>query len=116
MVQKYGEGAFRIVFTPRHLHARVALHSVATASGAAAALRMGAGGPWWLVAAWYCGLFVGAHAVMVPFMALWYMGKDRVERWIRGVVEEELIRFDLQTCERQLERVFPARVPPDDRV
>ncbi len=76
---------------------------------------MGVGGPWWIGVAWYFGSFVGFHAAMVPFMAAWYMLSDRVELWIRGIVEEELIRFDLKTYDRQLKRVFPAlHKPPSD--
>ena len=102
------------MFVPRHVHARVALHSVATVVGASVALRM-SGGSWVTGIAWYCGSFVGAHVLMAPFMIAWYMATDRIKRWIRGVVEEELIRFDLQTYERQLKRVFPEPpVPPDE--
>jgi len=45
------------------------------------------------------------------------MMQMRIERWVQGLVEQELIRFDLQTYERQLERVFPAaaEAPHDDR-
>ena len=115
MVERSGARGLRIVFVPRHVHARIALHSVATAAGVVVAVRMGGGNPWWTSVAWYCGSFVGAHVVMVPFMAAWLMAKDRAEKWVRGLVEEELIRFDLQTYERQLKRVFPGRhdEPPE---
>jgi hypothetical protein len=114
MVERNGVKGLRIVFVPRHVHARTALHSVATVASLFVAFRMGSGSPWWTGVAWYCGSFVGVHAVMVPFMAAWYMASDRVERWIRGIVEEELIRFDLQTYERQLKRVFPGLPKPPD--
>lgn len=110
-VKKNGVKRRRIVITPRHVHSRVALHSLATATSAVIALRMGSGNPWSGLA-WYCGSFVGFHAVMVPFMATWYMLTDRVERWIRGIIEEELVRFDLKTYDRQLRRVFPVVPKP----
>ena len=98
------------------MHSRIALHSVFTATSAVVALRMGSGSPWWTGVAWYFGSFVGAHVVMVPFLTAWYATAGRIERWIRSIVEEELIRFDLQNYERQLQRVFPKRdEPPDDR-
>lgn len=104
----------RIVFVPRHMHARMALHSLATATGAAVAFRMEPA-TWWICLGWYAAAFLGAHAVMVPVMAAWYWARNAVERWVRALVEEELIRFDLQTYERQLQRVFPARhATPDD--
>ena len=103
----------RIVFVPRHMHARMAIHSLATATGAAVAFRMEPA-TWWIGLGWYAAAFVGAHAVMMPFMAAWYWARNRVERWVRSLVEEELIRFDLQTYERQLHRVFPARKNASD--
>ena len=76
---------------------------------------MGWGTPMWLGMAWYFAAFVGFHVILAPFMALWFVAKDRVERWVRGIVEEELIRFDLKSYERQLQRVFPNLTkPPDD--
>ena len=112
MVENSGVRGFRVVFVPRHVHARVALHSLATATGAIAAVRMGAGNPWWAWLAWYAACFIGAHVVMVPFMAAWYMATDRIARWVRGLVEEELIRFDLQTYDRQLKRVLSSPAAP----
>jgi hypothetical protein len=87
---------------------------MATVTGAVVAVRMGWGGPLWADVAWYFGGFVGFHFVLAPFMAMWYMMTDRVERWVRGIVEEELIRFDLKSYERQLKRVFPGSKRSDD--
>lgn len=117
MVEQVGFRTIRIAFVPKHMNARMALHSGAAATGAACALRMGYGGPWWGYVAWYLGSFVGFHFVLIPFLAAWLMMQMRVERWIRSLVEQELIRFDLQTYKRQFERVFPAasEAPPDDQ-
>jgi hypothetical protein len=106
-VLKISAKQFRVVFRPKHLHARVAIHSMATVTGAVVALRMGWGSPIWADVAWYFGGFVGFHAVLAPFMAAWFMALDRIERWVRSIVEEELIRFDMKGYERQLSRVFP---------
>jgi len=117
MVERTGLRTIRIAFVPKHMNARMALHSAATATGAVCAVRLGYGGPWWGYVAWYFGSFVGFHFVLVPFLAFWLMMQMRIERWVQGLVEQELIRFDLQTYERQLERVFPAaaEAPHDDR-
>jgi hypothetical protein len=89
---------------------------MATVTGAVFAVRMGWGGPMWVSAAWYFGSFVGFHVVLAPFMAAWFMATDRISRWVRGIVEEEMIRIDLKSYERQLQRVFPTRKkPPDDK-
>ena len=67
----------------------------------------------WAGVAWYFGSFVGFHIVLAPFMAMWYMLADRAERWVRGIVEEELIRFDLRSYQGQLQRLLPSmRKPP----
>ena len=106
---RIGVKRLHVVFMPRHVHARVAIHSMATVTGAVVAVRMGWGGaPVWAAIAGYCGGFVGFHIVLAPFMAAWYMAVGRVERWVRSIVEEELIRFDMKGYERQLQRVFPA--------
>lgn len=102
-----GSKGLQIVFVPRHLHARIAIHSMATATGMVFAVRMGWGGPLWAGVAWYFGSFVGFHVVLCPLMAMWFMASDRVERWVRGIIEEELIRFDLKSYRGQLQRVFP---------
>jgi hypothetical protein len=108
-VIKVGVKQLHVVFVPRHVHARMAIHSMATVTGAVVAVRMGWGGaPVWADLAWYCGGFVGFHIVLAPFMAAWFMVLDRIERWVRSIVEEELIRFDMRSYERQLQRVFPA--------
>jgi uncharacterized membrane protein len=91
------------------------MHSFATAIGLAAAVRMAFGGAWWVGVAWYVGSFVGIHVVMVPFVTAWYAAHGRLERWIRAIVEAELIRFDLRTYQHQLRRVFPEPgVAPED--
>lgn len=110
-----GSKGLQIVFVPRHLHARIAIHSMATVTGAVFAVRMGWGAPLWAGVAWYFGSFIGFHVVLAPFMALWYMLTFRVERWIRGIVEEEVIRFDLRSYEGQLQRLLPSiRKSPAD--
>jgi hypothetical protein len=95
------------------MHARIALHSIATVTGIAFVLRTGLGSPWWILLAWYVGTFLGAHAVMVPFMAAWYMATGRIERWIRGIIEEEMIRVDLRMYDRLIKLVAHRR--SDDR-
>ena len=110
-----GSKGLQIVFVPRHLHARIAIHSMATVTGAVFAVRMGWGAPLWAGVAWYFGSFVGFHVVLAPFMAMWYMATDRIERWVRGIVEDEMIRWDLKSYDRQLQRVFPNLIkPPED--
>jgi hypothetical protein len=105
----------QLVFVPRHFHSRVVIHSMATVTGAVFAVRMGWGAPLWAGVAWYFGSFVCFHVVLAPFMALWYMLTDRAERWVRGIVEEELIRFDLRSYQGQLQRLLPSmRRPPND--
>jgi hypothetical protein len=79
---------------------------MATVTGVVFAVRMGNGGVWTGVA-WYVGSFVGFHVVLMPFMAAWYALTYRIERWVRGIVEEELIRFDMRGYERQLQRLLP---------
>jgi hypothetical protein len=97
------------------MHTRVALHSMATVTGVVFAVRMGAGAPLWTGVAWYFGSFVGFHVVLMPFMAAWYAISNRFERWVRSIVEEELIRFDMRGYERQLQRLLPhVSRPPDD--
>lgn len=113
---KTGSKGLQFVFTPRHLHARIAIHSAATVTGAAVAVRMGWGAPMWLGMLWYFGGFVAFHVVFAPFMAMWYMATDRIARWVRGIVEEELTRWDLKSYERQLLRVFPSLAKtPDEK-
>ena len=107
MLERTGERKLRFVFVPRHVHARVAMHSLATVASGTVAVRMAFGGPWWIGVAWYFGSFLAIHAAMVPVLAMWYMVCDRYEGWIRGIVEQELIRFDLQSYDRQLKRVLP---------
>ena len=113
-----GVTRIRIVFVPRAMHARIAMHSFATATSAVVAARMGTLGNSWLTGiAWYFGSFVGIHVVFASFLAAWFVACDRADRWVRGIIEEELIRFDLRTYERQMHRVFPAlSKAPDERV
>ncbi len=80
---------------------------MATATGLAFAFRMGSGAPLWTGVAWYFGSFVGFHVVLMPIMATWYAIVNRVERWVRGIIEEELIRFDMHGYERGLQRLLP---------
>jgi hypothetical protein len=76
---------------------------------------MGSGAPLWTGLAWYCGSFIGFHVVLMPFMAAWYAISNRIERWVRGIVEEELIRFDMHGYDGQLHRLLPMlnRTPDD---
>ncbi len=80
---------------------------MATVTGVVFAVRMGSGAPLWTGVAWYVGSFVGFHVVLMPFMAAWYAVIHGIERWVRGIVEEELIRFDMRGYERQLQRLLP---------
>jgi hypothetical protein len=80
---------------------------MATVTGVVFAVRMGSGAPLWAGVAWYAGAFVGFHVVLMPFMAAWYAVAHSIERWIRAIVEEELIRFDMRGYERQLQRLLP---------
>jgi hypothetical protein len=107
-VIKIGVKRLHVVFMPRHVHARITIHSMATVTGAVMAVRMGWGAPLWADVAWYCGGFLGFHAALAPVMAAWFMLLDRAERWVRSIVEEELLRFDMRSYERQLQRVLPA--------
>jgi hypothetical protein len=93
----------------------MAIHSLATVTSTFVAIRMTTIGPlWWEGILWYFGSFVGLHVVMVPFMTAWHAAKSHFDRRVRTIVEEELIRFDLQSYQRQLERVFPPkREPPE---
>lgn len=105
---KIGLKQAHVVFRPRHMHARVTIHSLATVTGAAVAVRMGWGGaPMWANMAWYCGGFVGFHIILMPFMAGWYMAVNRVEAWVRGIIQEELLHFEMKGYERQLLRMLP---------
>ena len=106
---RIGVKQLHVVFMPRHVHARVAIHSIATVTGAAVAVRMGWGGaPIWADVAWYCGGFIGFHIVLAPFMAAWYLMTKRMEDWVRSIVQEELMRFEMKSYERQLQRFIPA--------
>ena len=89
---------------------------MATVTGAVFAVRMGWGGPMWAGMLWYFGSFVGFHVVLAPFMAMWYMATDRFERWVRSIVEDELMRWDLKSYDRQLKRLLPSlmKTPDDD--
>jgi hypothetical protein len=92
------------------------MHGVATALGTAgtiSALRLQGGSSWSLLA-WYFVFFGAAHVVMVPILTAWFAVVDRIERWIRLVVERELIRIDLRTYQNTLERVFPGSVDARD--
>ena len=111
-----GSKGLQLVFVPRHFHARVVIHSMATVTGAVVAIRMGWGAPLWAGVAWYFGSFVCFHIILAPFMALWYMATFRIERWVREIIEEELIRFDLRNYKRQLHSLLPSlhKSPADD--
>ena len=113
---KFGFRYLQEIYVPQHMHTRVALHSAATVTGVVFAVRMGYGAPLWTGVAWYCGSFIGFHVVLMPFMAAWYAVSNRMERWVRGIVEEELIRFDMRGYERQLKRLVPhlKRLPDDE--
>ena len=107
IVLKNDAQRFRLVLAPETMRARVAIHSMATVTGVVFAVRMGWGGPLWTGVAWYFGSFIGFHVVLMPFMAAWFMVSNRIERWVRGIVEEELIKFDMKAYEGQLRRALP---------
>ena len=93
------------------------MQSVATATSAVVAVRMGIGSSWLAGIAWYFGSFVGLHVMFASGLAAWYLACDRAERWVRAIIEEELIRFDLRSCERQIQRILPTlKKPPDDHI
>jgi hypothetical protein len=73
---------------------------------------MGLGGGWLMFVAGYFLAFVGFHVVMVPVMTGWHFMSTRVERWVRSIIEEEMIKVDLQDYQRQFRRVFPGRNDP----
>lgn len=115
-MKRDGVATLRIVLYPGSMHSRMAVHSLATVTSTFVAVRMTTVGPlWWEGILWYFGSFVGLHVVMVPLMTAWHAVKAGFERRVRAIVEEELIRFDLQTYERQLERVFPPKPKPPER-
>jgi hypothetical protein len=104
------------VFLPKGMHTRVAMHSLATVSGVAVAVRTWTGDPVTALM-WYAGGFVGFHVLMFPFCSLWMVMVGGMQRWVKGIVEEELIRYDLQTYDKQLHRILPADAtePPETR-
>jgi hypothetical protein len=73
---------------------------------------MGLGGGWLMFFPGYLIAFLGFHVAMVPIMTGWELVSGRLERWVRSIIEEEMIRVDLQNYERQLRRVFPGRNEP----
>jgi hypothetical protein len=108
-VVKIGVKQLHVVFMPRHVHARMAIHSMATVTGSVVAVRLGWGGaPIWADVAWYCGGFIGFHIALAPLMAGWFLMMHRAESWIRSVVQDELMRFEMKSYELQLQRMLPA--------
>ena len=83
------------------------MHAIATLVGAIAAVRFTWGAPLWQSLVVYAAFVFVAHIACVPFMTAWAMMVAAVERWVRSLIEEELIRFDLRTYQHQLARVFP---------
>ena len=117
MIETIGARTIRVAFVPQHMHARMGLHSAAMITGALLAVRLGTGGLWWTYVGWYLAAFVGFHVALIPLLATWFTAQIRFERWVQSLVEQELIRFDLQAYDRQLKRVLTAnRQPPDDGV
>ena len=110
-----GVGTLRIVLYPSRVHSRIAVHSLATAASAFLAIRMDAGFPWWYGFFWYFGSFVGVHIFMIPFMTAWHAAGVYLNRRVRAIVEEELIRFDMRTYQQQFDRVFTRRTGPPER-
>jgi hypothetical protein len=115
----YLQQGIRSSFAPRRMKSRMVMHGLATVAGIIGAWRFGFGAPLLLGILWYVAFFVLAHVACVPVIAGWYAVRDRTERWVRGIIEEELIGFDLRTYQRQLHRVFPhirkAHGDDDDR-
>ncbi len=109
-MRRAGTPQLRIVLYPGSTHSRTAMHAFAAAASTFLVFRMATGGPVWAGFAWYFGTFVGVHALMVPVMTAWHALLDRVDRYIRGVIEEELTRFDMRSYRADLERLLP-RVP-----
>jgi hypothetical protein len=113
-MRQYLFQGIRSTFAPKHTSSRIAMHGIATAAGIAGAWRFGADSRAIAFLLWYVAFFVLSHVVMVPMVAGWHMARDRIDRWVRGIVEEELMVFDLKSYRRQLFRVFPAAQRPDD--
>jgi hypothetical protein len=106
MIETVGAQTLRVAFGPERAHARLALHAFAMATGMLIAARMGTEGLPLTYVAWYCVTFVAFHVVLVPVLAAWWTAQRSFEGWIRSLVEQELIRFDLQTYDKQLKRLL----------
>ena len=104
--------SLRSIVVPRHVHDRFIVHSMAAATGIAVVVRASGGGSWLNASLLYMGGFVGFHLVLAPFVMGWVYAKTRFEQFVRAIVEEELIRFDLRNYDRQLKRILP----PDARI
>jgi hypothetical protein len=96
------------------MHTRVTVHTLATATGALVVFRAWSGDP--LAAlAWYAGGFIGFHVAMFPFCSLWMVTVGGMQRWVKNIVEEELIRYDMVTYDKQLQRLLPPGGSPGSR-
>lgn len=98
---------------PRSVRTRVVLHTCATASGAALAVGLWPSGLLMAVAAYVSG-FVGFHVLLCPLYSMWLMFAEGLHRYVQGVVEEELIRYDMKTYDRQLQRILPDPLAKED--
>jgi hypothetical protein len=98
----------RSIVMPRHVHDRLIMHSLAAATGIAVVVRTSGGGSFWNASLLYMGSFVGFHLAATPFVVGWIYARARFERFVRSIVEEELIRFDLRNYDRQLKRLLPS--------
>lgn len=115
MILQYVAAGVRHTFAPTTPTKRTVVHGIATIAGILAAVRFAPQHAPLGAVAWYALVFFGAHAAMVPIVSVYFMLRDRADRFVRSIVEEELIRFDLRTYQRQLSRVFPSLKPPGDQ-
>lgn len=86
---------------------RTLLHTVAAVAAACLSVRTAAGAPWWIVALETLAAFAGCIVAMAPLGIAWCAASDALTRHVRALVEEELVRFDLQNYDRQLARIMP---------
>jgi len=104
---KNGALPLRIIIYPRTNVTRAIVNVLATLAAVGIVVKLGLGSAWWVILAWYLATFVGFHVLMVPLLTLCHEISKRFDRYLRSIIEEELIRFDLQNYEKQLRRVFP---------
>jgi hypothetical protein len=106
MIATFGARTLQIAIPSERVHERMAIHAVAMAGAMLVAARLGTGGVPSTYIAWYCVLFVGFQLVLVPALAARRNARRRFDDWVRLQVEQEMIRLDLQSYDRQLKRLL----------